>query len=326
MQDRLKEVGSQLARRSVPLMLRLASAGLIDDDAVQTAVGDEPALGGEDLFESYLQDKELVAEFREELEAFAGHITEEKGGPLFFFVDEMDRCRPDFALELLEHIKHLFDVPGIVFILAVDPGKLHHSIKSLYGQGMDARGYLRRFIQLEYELPPPKPGTFAHSLYNAHGLAELIRRQKTLGVLEVAAWCCEQFDFSLRAQKQYFLRLELVIRVLHQRDGWSTVPWEFLALLVAPRSGRPELYNNLRSDKTEENEAHELVRLFRQRSNEMRMGTRGKADADMLDAAFKVAYWADKDEYYAYKEEVAKKREEVRDQVETFLGPPSKRR
>jgi hypothetical protein len=320
--NRLKDLGTQLARRSIPVALRLASAGLIDDKAVQAATGDELAAGAEDLFDAYLQEKGLVSDFRDELEDFADQITEEKGSPLFFFVDELDRCRPDFALELLERIKHLFDVPGIVFILAVDPDQLRHSVKSLYGRGMDARGYLRRFVDLEYKLPPPEPGAFARFLYKAHNLEEIIGGNQGPQVCEVAMWCCEEFDFSLRVQKQYFMRLKLVSRVLKQRSDWSQVPWKFFALLVALRNGNRELYNDLRLEKEKKEEVRSLIDRLESGLKELGIGASTKEDVEQLRAALKVAYWTDRDDYLEYREEVKQKREELKEEGEIFRGHP----
>lgn len=319
---RLKELGTQLARRSIPVVLRLASAGLIDDKAVQAAAGDEIAEGAEDLFDAYLQEKRLVSDFRDELAGFAGQITEEKEGPLFFFVDELDRCRPDFALELLERIKHLFDVSGIVFILVVDPNQLRHSVKSLYGRGMDARGYLRRFVDLEYKLPPPKPGAFARFLYKAHNLEEIIGGNQGPQVCEVAMCCCEEFDFSLRGQKQYFMRLELVSRVLNQHSDWLSVPWKFLALLVAIRSGNQELYDDLRSEKEKKGKVKSLVDRLESRLKELGIGASTKEDVEQLHAAIKVAYWTDREDYLQYRKEVERKREELKEEGEIFHGHP----
>nr|WP_279380268.1 P-loop NTPase fold protein [Sphingosinicella soli] len=67
----------------------------------------------------------------------------------------MDRCRPTYAVKLLEEIKHLFDVSGIVFILALHGEQLGHSVSGAYGAGFDGRAYLRRFIDREYRLAQP---------------------------------------------------------------------------------------------------------------------------------------------------------------------------
>ena len=74
---------------------------------------------------------------------------------IIFFIDELDRCRPLYAIELLETIKHLFNTKNCIFIIAWDKTQLSHSIKTVYGSEMDSDGYLRRFIDLEYQLPEP---------------------------------------------------------------------------------------------------------------------------------------------------------------------------
>jgi len=62
-------------------------------------------------------------------------------------VDELDRCRPDFALGLLERIKHLFDVEGIAFVLLVNRSQIEGYIRTVYGNA-DAEAYLLKFGSL----------------------------------------------------------------------------------------------------------------------------------------------------------------------------------
>lgn len=70
--------------------------------------------------------------------------------PVVFFIDELDRCRPDYSVKVLERIKHLFDLPNIIFVLSVNKKQLGHAIQGFYGtSSLDADDYLRRFIDLE---------------------------------------------------------------------------------------------------------------------------------------------------------------------------------
>lgn len=72
--------------------------------------------------------------------------------PAFIFVDELDRCRPSYAVEMLETIKHIFDLEGVVFVVATDTEQLQHTIKALYGNDFGARTYLGRFFNSRYTL------------------------------------------------------------------------------------------------------------------------------------------------------------------------------
>lgn len=74
-------------------------------------------------------------------------------GKLIVFVDELDRCRPTFAVETLEIVKHYCNIKNIVFVFAVDLEQLAHSISTMYGNGMDSAGYLRRFFDININIP-----------------------------------------------------------------------------------------------------------------------------------------------------------------------------
>ena len=89
---------------------------------------------------------------------------------IIFFIDELDRCRPLYAIELLETIKHLLNTKNCIFVIAWDKVQLAHSIKTVYGSGMDSDGYLRRFIDLEYQLPEPSRGDYIKYKMELEGL------------------------------------------------------------------------------------------------------------------------------------------------------------
>lgn len=102
----------------------------------------------ENIFEQYNHYLKMKNEFSD---ALKGLVPEK--GKLFVFIDELDRCRPQFAIDTLEIIKHYCDIPNIVFVYAIDLQQIAYSIQSCYGQGMDSSGYLRRFFDYNVNLP-----------------------------------------------------------------------------------------------------------------------------------------------------------------------------
>ena len=72
---------------------------------------------------------------------------------LVIIIDELDRCKPTFAVQTLEIVKHLFNVEGLVFIYALDIHQLSHCVKVVYGNEFDATGYLERFFNYLTILP-----------------------------------------------------------------------------------------------------------------------------------------------------------------------------
>lgn len=69
------------------------------------------------------------------------------------FVDELDRCRPDFAVNMLEIIKHTFNVKGVQFVLVTNTQQLRSSINHCYGETVDAQRYLDKFLKYSFSLP-----------------------------------------------------------------------------------------------------------------------------------------------------------------------------
>ncbi|WP_419239155.1 KAP family P-loop NTPase fold protein [Photobacterium leiognathi] len=80
--------------------------------------------------------------------------------PAFIFIDELDRCRPSYAVEMLETIKHIFDIDGVVFVVATDTEQLQHAVKAVYGEGFNAKMYLSRFFNSRYSLKAPNLESF----------------------------------------------------------------------------------------------------------------------------------------------------------------------
>ena len=112
------------------------------------------------MVSQYKKRKESRETFKTSLAALASTLAETNPNddaypPIYVIVDELDRCRPAYAISLLEEIKHLFDVPGVVFIIALHGQQLEHSIKAVYGTNFDSNAYLRRFFTRKYELRRP---------------------------------------------------------------------------------------------------------------------------------------------------------------------------
>lgn len=79
-------------------------------------------------------------------------VGKDKKAPIFIFVDELDRCSPTYAVAILEEIKHLFDFPGVIFVLGMQPQQLAMSIRGVYGTDFDGSSYLERLIHYRYTL------------------------------------------------------------------------------------------------------------------------------------------------------------------------------
>lgn len=103
--------------------------------------------------EEHQELKTLINNFKTSLEVLTQSLKDEGYQlPMYILVDELDRCRPTYAIELLENIKHIFNADDIFFIVATNQSELSHSIKAVYGSCFDANNYLKRFFNQEYKL------------------------------------------------------------------------------------------------------------------------------------------------------------------------------
>lgn len=104
--------------------------------------------------ESYKKDFDEFVSCKKKIETKLQKCCSKE--PQIFIVDELDRCKPSFAIDTLEIIKHFFDVENCIFIIAVDKLQLEESAKTIFGQEMDSEKYFSKFFDYQYNLLPIK--------------------------------------------------------------------------------------------------------------------------------------------------------------------------
>lgn len=149
----LKQAAIKLLKVVVPPAIRVATSGLLNVNAeLEKTAGQVLSDWASDSLHQFEEHAESLAEFRNRLRGLA----EENGDkPTVVVVDELDRCRPTYAVELLETIKHVFNEDGLVFVLGVNRRQLDRSAAILYGDTLDPESYFRRFFDVELRLPDP---------------------------------------------------------------------------------------------------------------------------------------------------------------------------
>jgi hypothetical protein len=247
----VRKVTTLVAKRGAVAAAKAVTAGMLDLEAeIEKAAAEFSGNVVSDLVDSFQKEKELLSKFRSELEAAVAQLSNSGKKPtLVFFIDELDRCRPTFAIELLERIKHLFDVPNITFVLSLDKKQLEASTAAVYGQGIDAPEYLRRFIDLEYGIPRSKAKKFTENLFARFGLDGIFaeRNHPELqyergNFLDVFTELADVMSMSLRARERCMTRLRVVMDQTPRDNYLEPI---LIALLIVLRSNRNELFDSL---------------------------------------------------------------------------------
>lgn len=172
---------------------QLERAGINLDELSDVFNNDDAAGAGAKLVEQAIKAhneasvgvKKIKSSVQDWLKSVVG--STERRYPLFIFIDELDRCRPNYAIEMLETIKHIFDMKNVVFVIATDKEQLEHSIRAIYGTEFDSRLYLERFFSRTVTLSNPSRIDFI--------------RRKISESETFKDYCCEEINFVFLSSK-----------------------------------------------------------------------------------------------------------------------------
>ena len=157
-------------------IFKKVSLGLLGKGLGNVSVTKEDWQTGVDVtVEEYLKTRKNVTELKNRLEELAKTVRNKTKLPLVIIVDELDRCRPTFAIELLERVKHVVGVPGVIFVFGVNLKELEKSIQSIYGD-IDATDYLRRFFDVGMTLPKAEASKYCLYLINKRKISKAIEK------------------------------------------------------------------------------------------------------------------------------------------------------
>ena len=147
----------ELALAIAPSMMKAAAKKYLGEDFLGVLDGEATAETAEKFVEKILGKNQealsAVDQFQKSLTELFKVVSSKNGGkPVYIFIDELDRCRPTYAIELLERVKHFFAIEGCRFVIATDTEQLAHAICAVYGSGFASRHYLKRFFDSTFRL------------------------------------------------------------------------------------------------------------------------------------------------------------------------------
>jgi formylglycine-generating enzyme required for sulfatase activity len=257
-------------------------------EAAQGALGTGQNAG--DLIEAFRRDvvEHHQAQLRslEQFQKEFGELVDthifQKHQRLVVFVDDLDRCLPEKAIEVLEAIKLFLDVRGCIFLLGLDQDVITRGIKVKYRDfaleggadsekriPIDGAAYLEKIIQLPFRLPKIEPGAMKPFI---HGLAAFADVR-----------CEDVFAVGLETNPRKVKRainIFLFLSGLGRRREITIKPVR-LAKVVVIYHSHPELYELLRAKPTLLRDLENHLRAQRPRE----AGRGGKPEAPETGAA-----------------------------------------
>jgi len=225
-----------------PIVVKAIVKRYVGESFENLAEGVAESIG--EIFErdvnEYADKKKNIAEFKDSLKKFIADTS--NGKPLIFIIDELDRCRPDYAVSILEQIKHFFSIPNIIFVLSIDKKQLGHAIRGVYGSDkIDTDEYLRRFIDIEYNIPEPETEKFVIYLYNYFNFDLFFKDETRLkfnifqrdsrDFIETLIIFFKNKKLTLRQQEKIFLHIKLSINTFQLNNYFFPHLYVFLILM-----------------------------------------------------------------------------------------------
>lgn len=261
--NKLKTAATKLAKPAFGIALSLATFGAkqqLDEigDVIAEAVSSEAKDAAQDLWVAEKDRKAAIDSFKELL----SQLTEDEKVPIVIVVDELDRCRPDYALSVLEVIKHFFAVPRVHFILGVNGTALENSVKARYGADIDAENYLRKFINVSFSLPRtlgPRGGETVIARYAAKLISDMkLPEIPSKSCAELISYVAAANEVSLRDVGKILSRVALLPEEVFEGKylpGWI----ETLCILLVSAVVNPKFHKKLVSASASIDETREFL-------------------------------------------------------------------
>ncbi|MGD9887834.1 MAG: P-loop NTPase fold protein [Halothiobacillaceae bacterium] len=251
-----KQVGVRLLAWTAKIGIKAATLGIIDSANIDTLsqIGEDIAEDSSEEIANLVEERlskhgketELIQSFRDSLSDLPTKIKDNTSKRLVIIIDEMDRCKPSFAVEILEKIKHLFSVESVVFLLVMHKQQLEEAIKSVYGQNIDAHTYLQKFINVETSIPKR-----INDRYN-NDIDIYIR--KLLQLHEITFWgddeviveglvpLAQHFNLSLRQLEKVFTNLAIIYSTFGE-NNLRIVP--VIIFIAVVKVVNPDVFHNI---------------------------------------------------------------------------------
>lgn len=154
------------------------------DKSIQEAADEAIDASVKALIKDHEKAEENLKALQDTLEKIA------ENNPIVIFIDELDRCRPDFAVQILEVIKHTFELKGLKFVLVTNTHQLKASINHRYGNQVNAQKYLDKFLKFSFTLPNFIPGipypSDGYALASVKHFSNLVKKSTILENLKIS--------------------------------------------------------------------------------------------------------------------------------------------
>lgn len=242
-----KDAGKFLLKTGLKVAIGAATMGVLKGGDFEDAADDVKAsleVPLDKLIENKIKSAEIEVSV---IEHFKDTITKSaKNKKIIFIIDELDRARPDFSLDLLEKIKHVFSAEKVVFLLSLNKEQFKKSIQKRYGD-INAETYLSKFIHFWFTLPKVtdhEGKNKTNKTFIDHINKKLKPKNDFRDAVNLLSIILERTNSSLRDCERCFSTLLLVSASINGSTPDKMYQYG-IAILTFLKIGRPEVYKKV---------------------------------------------------------------------------------
>lgn len=179
-----------------------------------------------------VREIDIQKRFHKAFEDYLDEAITDKSSRLLVLIDELDRCKPTYAVQLLERIKHYLSNDRITFVFAINEEQLQYTVKTFYGDEFDAHRYLDRFFDFRLSLPQAD----MTKLNMIYGFDQICKDNAVyFGVCKAII---DEYHFSLREAEKYMQWVKLVCdsftRNMKVENKEEYQGWQFVIYILIP--------------------------------------------------------------------------------------------
>ena len=194
-----------------------------------------------------------IAEVKKMISQLIQDLINDEKNPVkkvVFFVDDLDRILPSDAVEVLESLKNIFDIPNCVFILAIDYDVVVKGLESKFGpktkeNEREFRSFFDKIIQVPFTMPV---GAYDISSFLKNKLAELnveVNDEEVTQITKIVGYTVGNNPRSLKRYLNTFSLIKIIVLDDDEIDDENDVNKIILFATLGIQISYPEIFRLL---------------------------------------------------------------------------------
>src|SRR3972149_12102062 len=181
------------------------------------------------------------------------------------FIDDLDRCSPNKALEILESIQLFLDIEGFVFVI----GLSHKTVRQLTANECKATGirgedYIKKIIQIPIRIPSWSKESIIDLINNS--IAPRLNSDYTKFLCQNSVMVARVVDYNPRQLKRFINNVIVAFETFASKKDSPEIQFNEIFLFKILKSEWPEFYTEFIHNK----DFREIVRWMITKPRDLR--------------------------------------------------------